>query len=214
MKFALGSWLGSRRYLLRLPLVLLVGGLFGLGVPVYQNVLGTYSVVIASSPAAAAIMIDGEAMGTAPLTVELKRGIYTIEARLAGYEAAQQAVFISAQDANIVNIQLPPTPDHGSDAPTPSIVPEMPVENADSVLFAELEKVKAALIANPDEALSLPLLRERLRVQEELYRALRDDLRDVKEQNKWFLGSMIAIIVGLLGIMATLLAAQRAGKTS
>ena len=64
-------------------------------------------------------------------------------------------------------------------------------------------------MANPEEALSLPLIREKIRVQEELAKALREDLKEVKEHTKWYLGSMIAIVVGLLAVIAALFDGQR-----
>jgi uncharacterized protein YbaP (TraB family) len=73
-----------------------------------------------------------------------------------------------------------------------------------TALVAEVAKLRAAVLADPDEALSLPLIREKLRVQEELGKALRDDLKEVKEQTRWYLASMIAIVVGLLAVIATL----------
>ena len=78
-----------------------------------------------------------------------------------------------------------------------------------SRLLAEMQKLKEALILNPEEALSLPLLREKMRTQEELSRALRDDLRDVKGERKWYLGSMFLLLVGLLAVIAQLAVANR-----
>jgi len=79
-------------------------------------------------------------------------------------------------------------------------------------LEAEITKLRSALMTNPDETLSMPMLREKLRLQEELSKALRDDLKDVKEQGKWFLGSMIAMVVGLLAVIATLFVARNPKK--
>ena len=79
-------------------------------------------------------------------------------------------------------------------------------------LDADVAKLRAALLTDPEEALSLPVIREKIRVQEELAKALREDLKDVKEQTKWYLGSMIAIVVGLLAVIATLFIALRPKK--
>lgn len=180
--------------------------LAGSGVALYQEFFGKHSVVIASSPADAQIKLNGKNMGKAPLTLQLKRGTYTVEAVRLNYETAQHAIYVSPKTPNLVNIQLVPTPPRSGVSTTQAQVGDSAQAER---LLAEVEKLKATLLANPEEALSLLLIREKLRVQEELTKALRDDLRDVKEQTKWYLGSMIAIVVGLLAVIATLFVGQR-----
>ena len=179
------------------------------GVQLYQESIGTHTVVIASSPSAAQIKVNGKDKGKAPLTIELKRGTYTIEATRPGYEPMQHAIYVSPSDPNLVNIQLLPL-QTTTKAPSKSdAVGTVPTGVDTSGLRVEIEKLKATLMSNPEEALSLPLLRQKIRVQDELTKALRDDLKEVKEQTKWYLGSMIAIVVGLLAVIATLFVGQR-----
>lgn len=177
------------------------------GVQLYKESFGTYSVVVASSPAAAQVKINGRDTGKAPLTVELKRGTYTIEASRPGYESVQHAIYVSAREPNLVNVQLLQASNKPTSVTSTSSADLLNVDNAR--LLTEIEKLKAVIMANPEEALSLPLMREKIRVQEELSKALRDDLKEVKEQTKWYLGSMIAIVVGLLAVIATLFVGQR-----
>ena len=165
------------------------------------------SVVVATSPSGALISVNDEVAGETPVTLKLKRGTYTIEATREGYVPAQHAVFVSPGNPNLVNIQLVPLPRQWLPSDS-DVLPNTSVENIAPEVMAELGKLKAALISDPDEALSLPLLRERLRVQEELTRALRDDLKDLKGQTKWYLGSMITMVIGLLAVIATLFVAQ------
>lgn len=178
------------------------------GVQLWQEFFGTYSVVVASSPADASVKVNGRNAGKAPLTIELKRGTYTIEASRSGYEPAQHAIYVSTKEPNLVNIQLlplGPTKQTNSSSPLSTV----PAEPDTARLIGEIDRLKATLMANPEEALSLPLIREKIRVQEELAKALREDLKEVKEQTKWYLGSMIAIVVGLLAVIATLFVGQR-----
>jgi len=170
----------------------------------YVEKFGRYSVVIATSPAEAEIKVNGKDSGKAPLTLQLKRGTYTVEASRPGYEPGQYAICISAREPNLVNIQLVPVPNPQWTPSTVAATCSALTQNDGSQLHAEIEKLKAALILNPEEALSLPVIREKLRVQEELWKALRDDLKEVKEQIKWYLGSGITIVVGLLALFATL----------
>lgn len=185
-----------------------LGGLATIAFLFYQDSFGTYSVVVASSPADSQIRINGKDAGKTPVTVELKRGTYTLEAMRTGYEPAQHAIYVSSQVPNLVNIQLLPLQSQFKSQQITTF-PNLPIVVGESKrLFAEVEKLKAALMSNPEEALSLPLIREKIRVQEELTKALRDDIREVKEQAKWYLGSMIVIIVGLLAVIATLFVGQ------
>ena len=172
----------------------------------YVEEFGRYSVVIATSPAEAEIKVNGKDSAKAPLTLQLKCGTYTVEASRPGYEPGQYAIFVSAREPNLVNIQLVPVPNPQRIPSTVAATCSALTQNNGSQLHAEIEKLKAALILNPEEALSLPVIREKLRVQEELWKALRDDLKEVKEQNKWYIRSMNAIVVSLLAIIATLLA--------
>jgi hypothetical protein len=181
-----------------------LGALVASVVPLYQQYFGTYSVVIASSPSDAQIRVNGKDMGKTPTTLELKRGTYTVEASRTAYEPAQRAFYVSPHEPNLVNIQLVPQPVQPKSSPNVTAANVAGGTTNVAVLVAEVAKLKAAVITNPEEALSLPLIREKLRVQEELAKALRDDLKEVKEQTKWYLGSMIAIVVGLLTVIATL----------
>ena len=127
----------------------------------------------------------------------------------AGYEPAQHAVLVSHREPNLVNIQLVPVPNPQSVISPAAVTAPSSAQNEGSHLLAEVEKLKALLMANPEERLSLPLIREKLRVQEELTKALREELKEVKDQNKWYLGSMIAIVIGFLAIIATLFVGQK-----
>lgn len=192
------------------PALAAIVGLGGAATQLYQQFYGTNTVVIASSPADALIRINGKEVGKTPATVELKRGTYTFEATRPGYEPAQHAVYVSEKEQNLVNIQLLPQQMQAASTPTLALPKSGPISDQNKRLLAEVENLKEVLIKNPEEALSLPLLREKLRVQEELTKALREDLKEVKEQSKWYLGSMIAIVVGLLAVIATLFVGQRA----
>jgi PEGA domain len=201
------SFIGSSRVTLAVGVLGALAGLASTGWQLFDDHFGRQKVVVASSPAGASIKINGSDYGNTPQTIELTRGTYTIEATRAGFESAQHAVFVSSRETNLVNIQLVPSA-QGKVAETtsPTVVA---ADAAIARLDAEVSKLRAAVLANPEEALSLPVIRERLRVQEELAKALREDLKDVKDQNKWYLGSMIAIVVGLLAVIATLFVALR-----
>ena len=73
----------------------------------------------------------------------------------------------------------------------------------------ELASLKSLIIANPEEAATVPILNERMRAQSVEVKALRKEIKGLKDQSKWYLGSMIAMIIGLLGVIATLFVANK-----
>jgi hypothetical protein len=52
-----------------------------LGVMMYEAYIREYSVLVASSPATADIILDGNSIGKTPITLKLKKGSYTLGAK-------------------------------------------------------------------------------------------------------------------------------------
>ena len=178
-----------------------------LGTVVYQQ-FSEYPVVIASSPSGAHIRVGDRDVGDTPVTLALERGTHIVEAARAGYETAQQAIYVPSREGNAVNIQLRPAIER---AP-PDTMSEGTANTALVDLVTEVERLKSALLLKPEEAVSVLLIRERLKVQEEITQALRDELRGVKDQAKWYIGSIILTIVSLLGVIATLFSSLRSKR--
>ncbi|MCE5181598.1 MAG: PEGA domain-containing protein [Rectinema sp.] len=202
----------SARRLTETAGVAAVASLLGVGVVMYAEFFGTYTVVVASTPAGATIRVEEKEVGQTPLRVELKKGTYTIEAKKPGYIDTQHALYVSQNEGNVVNLLLLPDTSQSSRKGKEELVqaPAIVTESRSlDTLNAEIQKVKSIILANPEDAASLPIVQEKVRVQSEEIKALKDDLRDVKELAKWYLGSMIAIIVGLLAVIATLFVSQR-----
>ena len=186
--------------------------LFGVGNVLYQQYnerFATHSVIVATTPTAAEIYVDDRPVASSPATLQLKRGTYTLRASKRGFEDAVHAVFVSNRETNIVNLQLLPTNLRANQQVPIGVA----VPNQEGGALAQLERevatLKAALNTNPDDAISLLVLREKLRVHEEVVKSLREDIRDIKEQSKWYVGSLIAIVVGLLTVIATLFVGKR-----
>lgn len=178
---------------------------------IYNEYFGSYSAVVATSPAGADLYLDGNALGRAPVTLHLKRGVYTVEARRPGFEPVQQAFYVSYKAPPIVNLQMPQLSTQPKIA-EPASTSDDPARVPKTTLIAlaeDVARLKAAVIAHPEEALSLALLREKMLLQETLSAAIREDLKELKEQGRWFMGSMLAVIAGLLGVVVTLFVAPR-----
>ena len=167
-----------------------------------------HHVVVASSPANAEILMDGMVAGKTPLTLELKKGTYTLSARKDGYETLEHAVYVSQKDPNIANLQLHPTYQEKVQTATKEFNFHQDSGNIES-LAKELASLKSLIIANPEEAATVPILNERMRAQSVEVKTLRDEIKGLKDQSKWYLGSMIAMIIGLLGVIATLFVANK-----
>ena len=179
-----------------------------MGMLIYQEYVGKFSVLIASSPAAAEIRLDGTAVGTTPLTLELKKGTYILGASRKGYEPLEHAIYVDLTGNNLVNIQLLPaalgSPPTSTGRPAANIAdPHV------QALAQEVEKLRSIIVLEPEDAATIPILTQKVLRQAESLKAMRDELKDIREQGKWYIGSVIAIIVGLMGVIATLFIANR-----
>ena len=195
--------------LLGVSTIAVLAGIIATVVPIVQQFIGTYKVAIASSPAKAELKLNGKHIGTSPLTINLKVGTYNIEASKGGYETMEHIIKVSSNETNIVNLQLlpyikQPIVDKSNDVHDRdiNIIDVLKIEN-------EVKNLKALLISNPEESATIPILNERVRLQGEEIRAVREDLKSVKELGKWYLGSTIGIVVSLMGVIATLFIANK-----
>jgi hypothetical protein len=85
-----------------------------------------HTVTVTASVAGAQVFVDGVSVGLAPLSGEvfLKPGAHTIEARLAEYEQAQEAVTATAGRASKVELRLTPKKSTGPVVPPPPPPPK------------------------------------------------------------------------------------------
>lgn len=83
-------------------------------------------------------------------------------------------------------------------------------------LRTELSKSNEVILDNPEKALSMPLLKKDISNLQESYRndlvALRQEISRVYGQNKWFIGLMFTMAVGLLGLAINNLVQSRKGE--
>ena len=86
----------SELRLVLMSLVAVLSSIIIAGVSVFQQYIGEYSVLVASSPAASEIFLDGTAVGKTPLTLELKKGTYTLGAKKQGYEPLEHAIYVDS----------------------------------------------------------------------------------------------------------------------
>lgn len=72
---------------------------------------GRVAVTVTTEPAGARIEVNGQDMGTAPLTIELGQGAHVVVARAKGHVAMTQVIQISAQEPRQVAMTLAHDPD-------------------------------------------------------------------------------------------------------
>ena len=172
---------------------------------------GEHKVIIASSPSKASIALDGKKIGQTPLSIELKRGTYTLEAIRDGFEPSVHAIYVSEKTKdNVFNLVLtsPAKQPNKKQEPLPASADLTTTEKYNRMI-KEFEKLKSMLIHHPNKAVTIPIIHENLRLKSEEIKALRDERKGIKDQYKWFFGSIIAIIIGLLGVIASLFIANR-----
>jgi hypothetical protein len=179
-----------------------------LGIPIYEEYFGKFPVLINSSPSKAEIFLEGNRLGETPLIVELKKGTYSLNAKKKGYESLEHAMYVKSSRNNSVSLRLvlsDPAPVSSSSTTEGTTSSTLEIEE----LSKKIEKLSSIIVLDPESATTIPILTEKVLVQAEAIKALRVEIRDVREQSKWYLGSMIAIIVGLLGVIATLFVSSR-----
>ncbi len=115
----------------------------------------------------------------------------------------EHAIYVDSKGKNLVNIQLLPSPLVSN--PTQVSTKSSNITNPEiQKISTEVQKLKSLLVIDPEQAATIPILTEKVLFQEKSIEALRDEMKDIKGQGKWYLASMIAIIVGLLGVIASL----------
>jgi len=179
----------SSKMYLRTPLVialvpLIIAGVF-IAHSLYQTYFAAHKVMIASSPANAKVKLNGKDIGVSPITISLKVGTYTLEATKPGYENLEHAVYISDTKINIVNLQLVPALMVSKAGTTKPISSGSSQVNDVQKLADDLQKLKNLIVADPEEAVTIPILNERVRIQNVEIKALREDLKSVRELGKW-----------------------------
>jgi len=163
-----------------------------------------YKITIASAPSQAEIHLDGKTLGKTPLTAKLKTGTYTLEASKEGFETVEHAVYVSSKEVNIVNIQLRER--LVLDLPVIDAVGTPAIPTSDlNLLVADVALIKSTLLLKPEEAASVPLLRDKVRLLGEENTAIRAELRDIKSQARWAIGLSATVLLTLLGLIVTVL---------
>jgi hypothetical protein len=198
---------------LKLPftasLVAVFASIASLGIPIYEEYLGSFPVLINSSPSKAEIFLDGNKLGETPLTVELKKGTYSLNAKRNGYESLDHAMYVKSSRDNSVSLSLSASNTAPSSSSNHTKVPSSSSISQIEELSKKVEKLSSILVLDPETATTIPILTEKVLFQAESIKGLRNEIKDVREQNKWYLGSMIAIIIGLLGVISTLFISNR-----
>jgi hypothetical protein len=182
-------------------------------------------VVIASVPSQAEAFIDGAPVGKTPLKVPVKQGQHSVELRRPGYVETSRA-FYAAYIGSLVaktqiverelTIELKPVV--VPSAPPASVVLPSPMTSTvqtvrDPAIEKQISDLRSMIMANPGESITVGALQERVRLQSDEIKSLRDDVRDVREQSKWFIGALVTVLVGVVAaVFAVLQAFPRKGS--
>jgi hypothetical protein len=181
-------------------------------------------IVIASVPSQADAFVDGAPVGKTPLKIPVKQGQHSVELRKLGYvetSRAFYAAYIGTKTQNVereLTIELKPAVSLSTQ--TVNTVPPAPmVPTVQAVRDPSIEKqisdLRSMIMANPGESITVSALQERVRLQSDEIKSLRDDVRDVREQSKWFIGALVTVLVGVVAaVFAVLQAFPRKGSNA
>ncbi|ENQ1030638.1 PEGA domain-containing protein [Vibrio parahaemolyticus] len=189
--------------------VAVVLSIVSLGIPIYEQYFGKFPVLVNSSPSKAEIYMNGVNLGETPLTLQLERGTYSLNAKKKGYESLDHVMYVKSSTDNSVSLRL--VASNISNVATPGTLQnnENSTELDIAVLSDKVDKLSSIIVLDPESAATVSVLTEKFLLQAEAIKSLRAEIKDVRDQNKWYIGSMIAIIVGLLGVIATLFIPNR-----
>ncbi len=123
--------------------------------------------LVSSSPPGAVVGVDGEERGTTPLALQLKRGVHQVKLTLNGYQEERRVVRLVAGADKSLFVTLraepqsvqPPLQNTGT-------IPPGDVEQRITMLASELAELKAAIVDDPTEVVSLEVIRSRLNLFE------------------------------------------------
>lgn len=176
----------------------------------------TISIVVASAPSGADATIDGKNVGRTPLKLDVDQGHHVVELRKEGFQDTSRgfyAAYLPLKGQEVqreINVDLKSLGILPSPAPIPTPKDDQTHSITDPSVTKQLKEIRSMILANPEESVTVTALQERVRMQAEEIKSLRDEVREVKEQSKWFIGALITIIVGLVAsVVATLQAFPR-----
>lgn len=200
---------------------------------VYYSTKSPGYLLISSSPTRAQILINGDKVGTTPIKVKLKPDFYTVTAILPNIEKSEQIIPVKPGTINPVLFTLPTnkiqdnvqtiedkiklenkldeinqnmSSKNSSDVNLPHTTKDV---QSMKIEFAELKKL---VVENPEKTLSLPLIKKDIQQLQQEIKTLRDEINRVFDLSKWFIGTLIAMAIGLLGIVMTIIMSKPKDK--
>lgn len=175
-------------------------------------------VAIASTPSGADTFVEGVLIGKTPLKVPVKQGQRTVELKKAGYEDTSRVFYAANRPMKWqpvereLNIELKPSSkastnltNHPQSAHAESVLTHALAANPG--VMKELRELRSMILANPNEAVTVTALQERVRLQSDEVKSLREDIREVKEQSRWFIGALVTVLIGVLASVVAVLQA-------
>ncbi len=191
----------------------------------------TYRVLVHSAPTGASIAVNGMGRGETPLDIELEKAEYRFTATKLGYETGERITTIRPGlneleftlvpiDVNVTSQELAGRVDivrDMIDKLEDRLRPLMEISGADVVELQaelestreELEKLRRSILEDPEDSLSLPILRGEIRNNRRELEFLRSEVIRGQELSKWFIGTLVATLMGMIGIFATLILSRK-----
>lgn len=190
--------------------------------------LGYSPLAIATNPDGATILLDGSIVGVSPFTIRTSPGAHVVTARKDGYKHISIAIDLERDiyegrginralrqkaDPWAVNLSLeadpttsiaesqPPT----SDSNVTPFAPDLEIAS----LHGDIRELRELVLADPEAAVSLSVVKGRLESLERDNSTLRDDLKELRGTWIQFISILAMILLGLFGVAATIFIGRR-----
>lgn len=184
---------------------------------------GYSPLAIATNPDAATILLDGHIVGVSPLTIKTSPGAHVVAARKDGYKHASMAIDLERdiyEDRRFtrgarhkespwavnLSLEVDPTASRAESQP-PQADSSAFSGNADSdiaLLRGNIRDLRELVLADPEAAVSLSVVKERVESLERDNSTLRDELKELRATWIQFISILATILLGLFGVAATI----------
>ncbi len=193
---------------------------------------GPGHLLISSNPTGAQITINGMSYGNTPNDIKLDPGTYKIAISKSGYQISEKVVKLSSKKSYPISmslLQAIQTPDlddlskrfddlksklndieiQTAKLSKPDLLKTATLAKDIQAIKDELKGIKKSIYDNPEKALTLPLINKELELLKETNIRIRSEVNRVYDLSKWFIGTLIAMTVGLLGAIVSIIVSKK-----
>lgn len=188
--------------------------------------------LISSIPNGAQVYVNDEFQGKAPLKISLKPGFYRVSALVNGYEKSEKITQIRSRKPTQISFTILQKSQKidlstANDKIDTLLIKlnmlenrikniKIPTDSEVSKLSEDVQKTKSdftslkkMILEEPEKSLTLPLLKKDIDLIKESNKSMRSEVDKIFSLTKWFIGTLLAMAVGLLGLVISIITGKK-----